>query len=203
MSISLKDVHFRYPKGPQILQGVTFNITSGETVAIVGPSGSGKTTLLNLIGGLLKPQQGTITTRTRPAWVFQTPTVFGRRSAMENVAVGLLSAGVYGKASRQAVRSLMTRLGLEGLEHRRANSLSGGELQRIAVARSLIGMPSLILADEPTGELDRATTLIVVQTMLEIRDPEAVVIFATHDDDVARSCGRRINVSDGQAIEMT
>lgn len=206
------DLSFRYRRGPWIFRHATFDIADGESIALTGPSGSGKTTLLNLIGGLTSPGSGSVRVSAfspdsrwvnKVAWVFQTPTVFGRRSALENITTGLLNAGIYGKASRDAAQELVGRMGLTGLEHRRANSLSGGELQRVSIARSLIGEPALILADEPTGELDRSTTTMVVETMVEVRHPESILIFATHDDEVASRCDRRFAIHDGSATEIT
>ncbi len=208
MPILLVDVSFGYRSGPRVVSDATVTIHEGETLAFVGPSGSGKTTMLNLIGGLLRPtagvieRSGPVVPGPDPTWVFQTPLVFAGRSVVENVAAGLLSSGLPTTVRRELAMQLLDRLGLGSVAERRARTLSGGQLQRVSIARALVGRPSLILADEPTGELDRSTTRLVVDTMLDVRSAGSILVFATHDEEVAGRCDRRIAIEDGRIREI-
>lgn len=187
-------VSFRYNESQAVLDGINFQISSGTSVALMGPSGSGKTTLLSLIGGTLEPASGTISPSSaelrsvRIGWVFQTVNVFGRRSALENVAVGaLLRAQNSRDAGTIALRAL-EEVGIVHLATVQARKLSGGELQRVVIARAIAAESVMILADEPTGQLDHANSELVVDCLLRKRTIDSTVVIATHDPQVAHRC---------------
>jgi ABC-type lipoprotein export system ATPase subunit len=176
----------------------------GEAVALMGPSGSGKTTLLSILGGLLRPSSGSVRvdgTGTPVlevvSWVHQSSPALGRRTALDNVVLGFLATGRRRAASREPAEEL---LGLVGLDHRadaRAGTLSGGEVQRLGIARALARGAPFLLADEPTGQLDHATGLVVQDALFAGLDAGVSVIVATHDPEVAARCDRVLEVRDG------
>ena len=197
------------------LRGVSFNVEQGGFVAIVGPSGSGKSTLLNLLGALDRPTTGTVRINGRDiaslndtqlaalrnaqiGFVFQQFQLLARTSATDNVALPLVYAGI-GRAER--VQRAHAALSAVGLGHRlthQPNELSGGEQQRVAIARALVSDPRLILADEPTGNLDTATGDDVMALLEDLNSDRGVaLVVITHDPDVARRAPRRIRLRDG------
>lgn len=205
MSLTLRNVVFGYPGERPVLNLEEMWLEPGEVIAITGPSGSGKTTLLQLIGGLLEPQQGSIEGRPPMGlirWVFQTPSVLGRRTVWDNLVLGLHqrrwdSATVVAEAERA-----LLAIGMDRFANRLGNSLSGGETQRIQIARALIGRPPLVLADEPTGQLDRSNTERVVASMVALSTSYSTVVVATHDPLVADACDRRFQLRDAAAFEV-
>lgn len=183
-----------------VFDSVSFSIPPGKAIALTGPSGSGKTTLLSIIGGVLRPSRGRIRVQSdhserselKTAWVFQTMNALGSRSVVDNVAMGALSDG----ASRaDSLTSAMEMIGRMGLAHRashRASALSGGELQRMCVARALAARPDLLLADEPTGNLDPENAVAVASALIQQRPRGTTVVVATHDALVAAECDRTV-----------
>ena len=198
------------------LRGVDLEIRRGEFVALVGPSGSGKSTVLNLVGGLDRPSEGEIwidgtelsasdekaLTRHRRqhvGFVFQSFNLLPRLTAEENVALPLMFSGVVEKERRARARELLEQVGLaERLTHR-PTQLSGGEQQRVAIARALVGQPALLLADEPTGNLDTTTGVEIMRLLKELnREHGLTLLVVTHDPEVAAFANRVIHLRDGQ-----
>ncbi|WP_098470481.1 ABC transporter ATP-binding protein [Serinibacter salmoneus] len=200
------------------LAGVDVSITPGESVAVMGPSGSGKTTLLHLLAGVLRPTSGSIRWRGRDVvamsdrertrlrreefgFVFQSGQLLPELPAEENVALPLMLAGVRRAEATQRARGWLAHLGLAGLEQRRPGELSGGQAQRVAVARALVGRPGVVFADEPTGALDRRTGAEVMHALTQAcAATGAALVVVTHDVEVARWCGRTLQVRDGRIV---
>jgi putative ABC transport system ATP-binding protein len=198
------------------LKNVSFQVEPGETVAIVGPSGSGKTTLLGLLAGLDRPSGGRVLLdgtdmgalsedararlrREKIGFVFQSFQLIPTLTARENVAVPLDLAGNGGGAAR--ADELLERVGLGGRGHHYPAQLSGGEQQRVAVARAFIHRPSILFADEPTGNLDAATGERVIELMMELnRERGTTLVLVTHDPDLARRARRVIRLADGAVV---
>ena len=200
------------------LKNVNLKVYRGEMVAVVGPSGSGKTTLLNLIGTLDKPTSGkiyidgedittksekelTLLRRRKIGFVFQFYNLIPVLTAYENVELPLLISGVPKKEREKRVRKLLEMVGLEDRMNHRPDELSGGEQQRVAIARALVNNPSIILADEPTGDLDTETGLMVVQLMRKLaKEEDSTVIMVTHDPQISEIADRIIYLRDGKII---
>ena len=207
MRLIAQDVSYRYPRGDhQVLAGVSFEIPAGASAAIVGPSGSGKTTLLSLMGRLLPLQRGSIHAldeddRERPldqtaSWVLQTVSLLPDRSALDNVAVGAYSAGASRADARVRSEACLASVGLAGREGDPARILSGGEAQRVAIARALASQRPIILADEPTGQLDARTSSTVLEAMIGAQG-ERTVVIVTHDPEIAARCDVVLELRDG------
>jgi putative ABC transport system ATP-binding protein len=197
------------------LRGIDLRIEPGELVAIVGPSGSGKTTFMEILGGLSRPTRGTYRLGGRDVstidadglaalrgetigFVFQSFNLLPRLSALENVELPLGYRGVPRRARRERAQAALERVGLgHRLEHT-PTRMSGGERQRVAVARALVGAPSLVLADEPTGNLDTVTGEGILDLLREIHAGGATVIVVTHDPQVAARAPRRVTLRDGR-----
>ena len=197
------------------VRGVDLVIEAGEIVLIMGPSGSGKTTLLSMLGGLLEPTQGTVsvrdqdlyaaTKRQRPAirarelgFVFQSFNLLDALSAEENVLFPARLVGRVGATHRERAKGLLARLGLEGRAHHRPGDLSGGEQQRVAVARALMNDPAVILADEPTGNLDSARGQEVMMILHDLaRDEGRAILIVTHDPRAEEVADRILWLEDG------
>ncbi len=220
-AVRTQDVWKVYPQRPEpvtAVRGVSFTIQPGEFVALAGPSGSGKTTLLNLLGGLTHLTRGRIwiggveTTSLsdrelarlrleRIGFVFQAYNLLPVLSALENAEFTLLLRGTPAEARHRRVRELFREIGLEGMEDRRPGELSGGQQQRVAVARAVVGEPDLVLADEPTANLDSATADALLGVMERLNHEHgATFIFSTHDPRVMERAHRIIRLVDG-AVE--
>jgi ABC-type lipoprotein export system ATPase subunit len=190
------------------LRDVDCEVPEGARIAIAGPSGSGKSTLLHLLAGLDEPTEGTLTwpgigerSQLRPgpvAVIFQGPSLLPPLTVIENVALSLLLAGSTEPAALFAARNALERLHLADLAEKLPEEISGGQAQRVAIARALAGKPVLILADEPTSQLDRASGAYVVDVLLEAADASgAALVVATHDEVVASRLAERWSVADG------
>ena len=204
--------------GVAALRGVTLTVPAGAYVAIVGPSGSGKSTLMHLLGGLDRPTSGQLLIGGRDVagltapemaalrnrtigFVFQSFHLLPRTSAVDNVALPLVYAGVRAGERRRRAAELLDRVGLGHRLAHRPNQLSGGEQQRVAIARALIGSPSLLLADEPTGNLDSATGAEVLALLESLNGESGVaVVLVTHDHEVAARARRQIRMRDGTVV---
>jgi putative ABC transport system ATP-binding protein len=214
--LELVDVTRSYPGEPPIpaLCGVSLRIDPGELVAVLGPSGSGKSTLLNIMGTLDRPTTGSVSfegtdTRnlpdrrlaglraTRLGFVFQGFHLLETVSALENVAAGLLYRGIPSEQRRERARAALEQVGLGDRIATKAAKLSGGQRQRIAIARAIVGQPALILADEPTGNLDTTTGTEIIALLKNLNRRGATIVIVTHDHDVAAAMPRRIHVRDG------
>jgi putative ABC transport system ATP-binding protein len=198
------------------LRGVDLTITRSEFVALVGPSGSGKSTVLNLIGGLDRPTSGqvwingtelsasderTLTRHRRQhvGFVFQSFNLLPRLTAEENVALPLMFSGVPEKERQARARALLERVGLGQRLTHRPTQLSGGEQQRVAIARALVGQPALLLADEPTGNLDTTTGAEIMALLKELNQEQGLTLLVvTHDPEVAAFADRIVKLRDGQ-----
>ncbi|MCY3809632.1 MAG: ABC transporter ATP-binding protein [Gemmatimonadetes bacterium] len=199
----------------QAVRDVSLTIERGEFTALAGPSGSGKTTLLNLIGGLTRPTQGRVWVAGREVsrmsnrelarlrlkevgFVFQAYNLLPVLSALENAEFPMLLQGVDAEERQARVRALFARTGMEGLEDRRPGKLSGGQQQRVAVVRAVASRPALVLADEPTANLDSATSEALLDVMGELnRDLGVTFVFATHDSRVMERSRRLVRMVDG------
>jgi putative ABC transport system ATP-binding protein len=222
--VSVRGLKRDYQQGTHTvhaLAGVNMDVEPGEFTVLMGPSGSGKTTLLNCIGGLDKPDSGTvvldgtdISTMSEGAlsdlrlhrlgFVFQSYNLIPVLSAYENAEFVLLLQGM-GAAERKArVMETLKAVGLEGLEHRRPNELSGGQQQRVAVARAIAGKPALVLADEPTANLDSKTGTQLIELMAKLNEENGITfLFATHDPKVMVAAKRVVRLVDGLITEDT
>ncbi|GAA3625070.1 ABC transporter ATP-binding protein [Nonomuraea rosea] len=218
--LELDGVVREYPGSPPVraLDGVNLAVLHGEWAAIVGPSGSGKSTLLNLMGGLDQPTSGAVRIDGQDVgrlddeqlsglrgralgFVFQSFHLLRNLTTLDNVATGLLYRGVQEAERRERAAAVLARVGLgHRLGHRPAQ-LSGGESQRVAIARALVREPALVLADEPTGNLDSHTCAEIMQLFTELHAEGATLVLITHDEDIARAAPRRVHLRDGRIIE--
>jgi putative ABC transport system ATP-binding protein len=210
-----KDYRMNGGEAVHAVRGVSLEIQAGEFVAVVGPSGSGKSTLLQLMGGIDTPSSGTIEilgtslgslsdrelTRlrlTRLGFIFQRFHLLPVLSARENVELPMAEAGVPRRARRERADELLRYVGLAHRADHRATQLSGGEMQRVAIARALANRPALLLADEPTGELDATTGREILALFRRLHQDGTTLVVVTHDDHLARQAGRIIHMLDGR-----
>ena len=220
-AIDVRDVTKTYDLGDvkvEALRGVTFTISRGEYVAIMGPSGSGKSTLMNLLGCLDRPTQGNylldgtdVSTLSDDAlanirlrklgFVFQGFNLLARTSAMKNVALPLFYAGVGTKARNDMAATQLREVGLGDRMDHKPSELSGGQQQRVAIARALVNDPAVVLADEPTGNLDSQTSEEIMGLFHQLNDGGRTIIMVTHDEDVAGHAKRIIRVRDGRIVD--
>jgi ABC-type lipoprotein export system ATPase subunit len=196
-----------------VLAGVDLELVPGAAVAVMGPSGSGKTTLLSVAGLLLRATSGEVRLdgtavdaagrasdhhrRRRFAWVFQSANALGRRSVLDNAALYPLALGASRRDARDAAGAALAAVGLAAAGTRPAATLSGGELQRLAIARALAHQPSYLFADEPTGNLDRRSADHVAEVLATARPPSTALLLATHDPAVAARCDVVLTLRDG------
>jgi len=219
--VEFRDVTRSFPGPPEVqaLKAATLTVEAGDYISIVGPSGSGKSTMLNLLGLLDRPSvgeyrlagslTGDLTDDERAAvrarfigFVFQSFHLLPRRSVLDNVLMPMLYSGVPRQEREARARAALTRVGLGHRIDFFPNSLSGGERQRVAVARAVVSSPQLLLADEPTGNLDQRTSGEVMELFEELNADGLTLIVITHDDAVARRAGRSIRIADGRLTEL-
>ena len=217
--LELIDVTKTYPGDPPVaaIAGVSLRVDAGELVAIVGPSGSGKSTLLHIMGSLERPTRGVVRvagedTSTmsdkqlsglrarRLGFVFQQFFLLDGMSVLDNVANGLLYRGGRQTERRRLAAAAIERVGLTHRTGHRPNQLSGGEQQRTAIARALAGRAALVMADEPTGNLDSVTGAAILELLRELHEEGTTIVVITHDQDVAAAMDRRIEIRDGKVI---
>jgi len=215
--ITIKDIGRKYVIGAETihaLKSVSLTINKGEFVALMGPSGSGKSTLMNILGCLDTPSKGEYilnginvshmtendlaeVRNSEIGFVFQTFNLLPRNTALENVALPLVYAGINKDERLDRAKSTLENVGLGNRVHHKPNELSGGQRQRVAVARALINNPSIILADEPTGNLDTKTSIEIMGLIEDIHDKGNTIILVTHEEDIAMHAHRIVRMRDG------
>lgn len=218
--IEARDLTKVYGRGEnrvEALAGMSMNVEPGEWISIVGPSGSGKSTLMNLIGLLDRPTSGAYTLDGRDVsrlrggelararrdligFVFQSYNLLSRQSALANVELPMVYAGIGRKERRERALGVLERVGLAGRVHHRPTELSGGQNQRVAIARALVNNPALLLADEPTGNLDTASGGEILDLFAELNASGVTVVVVTHDAEVAARAERMVELRDGRIV---
>lgn len=222
--VSLQNISHTFSTGASnapVINGVSLDIPAGQSCAIVGPSGSGKSTILSLIGLLDDPSSGSVwlsgqnmsyasasaraVMRNRSiGFVFQSFNLLPRLDALDNVALPLLYRGISRQAARSAAQAQLGHMGLADRLHHRPADLSGGQRQRVAIARALVGEPLLLLADEPTGNLDHQTAKSIIDLLVSLnRERSVTLVLVTHDHTIAQRMSRCIQVQDGCILEKS
>ena len=201
----------------QAVRGIDLEINSGEMVAIMGPSGCGKTTLLNILSGIDDPSAGQVTVAGKPlfgisddertdlrgkemGFIFQKFHLLDVMSAVENVEIPLLLLGENPEEARAKSMLALEKVGLEDRSEHRPAELSGGQQQRVSIARAVVHNPSVILCDEPTGNLDSTTSKQVMSILSDLNDAGSTLVIVTHDKEIAKRCSRIIQISDGRIV---
>jgi putative ABC transport system ATP-binding protein len=215
--INLQDIRKSYFMGKQplpVLKGISLDISKNEYVALMGPSGSGKSTLMNILGCLYSPTGGRYILNGKDVskmsdddladvrnieigFVFQQFNLLPRLTAVENVALPLVYAGIPKKLRIERAMSVLEKVSLTDRSHHKPNELSGGQCQRVAIARALVNNPSLILADEPTGNLDSKTSVEIMEIFTSIQMAGNTVVLVTHEEDIAHYAHRIVRLRDG------
>jgi putative ABC transport system ATP-binding protein len=217
VALRLREVSKEYPGGVHALRGVSVDIAGGERVAVVGPSGSGKTTMLTVLGTLERPTAGVVEVAGRDVvgasdgelaglraheigFVFQGFHLQETLTAVDNVATGMLYTGAPARQRREAARLALERVGLGHRLSHRPPQLSGGERQRVAIARAIAKRPVIVLADEPTGNLDSSSGHEVIALLHELSADGATLVLITHDHGIAAGFPRRLQMRDGEIV---
>ena len=195
---------FRIPgqKPIEVLRGVNLSVSAGEKIAVIGRSGAGKSTLLHILGGLLSPTSGTVTRPDNFGFVFQSYHLMPELTVLENVVLPSMAARARrwrpsDAAAKERARELLDRVGLSGRLAHLPGELSGGERQRVAIARSLMTNPRLVLADEPTGNLDAMTGSDILRMLSELSGGDTALVLVTHSPEAAAICDRVLTLEDG------
>jgi putative ABC transport system ATP-binding protein len=219
--VEFEDVHKTYKSGSitfEALRGITLSVAEGEYIAITGPSGSGKSTLMNILGCLDVPTEGSyhlggqdvsrmtekelaVVRNKRIGFVFQQFNLLRSMTAQRNVELPLMYAGVGGKERHKLAREALERVGMGDRTHHRPGELSGGQQQRACIARALVTNPDIILADEPTGNLDSVSTHDVLRLLHELHEQGRTIVLITHEHDVAKEAQRQVQIYDGLLSE--
>jgi len=201
----------------QAIRGITLRIEEGEMVAVMGPSGCGKTTLLNVLSGIDDPSAGQVHVAGKPlfgisddersdirgkemGFIFQKFHLLDVMSAVENVEIPLLLHGSNPADARKKAIDALTKVGLSDRINHRPSELSGGQQQRVSIARAIVHDPSVILCDEPTGNLDSSTSRNVMELLLELNKSGSTIVIVTHDDEIAKLCSRTMRIEDGCVV---
>lgn len=201
MRVALEGIGHRFGHGNDwLFRNLTFEFHPGEVYALTGPSGSGKSTLLSLLAGRSQPREGVIrfTGVDRVSWVFQNPFGAPRRSALDHVVLPLIAAGASNTSAETEAGALLALFGLQSVSRRPFRELSGGEAQRLMLARGLASRPSLLLVDEPTAQLDRRTAERVDSAIGAVRNPRTIVIIATHDMRTRAACTQHLELGSSE-----
>ncbi|MBR7799885.1 ABC transporter ATP-binding protein [Undibacterium fentianense] len=221
--ITLTGITKNYQMGDQTVQalrGVDLHIERNELVAFIGTSGSGKSTLMNIVGCLDRPSSGTYQLNGRDVatmesdelalvrnaeigFIFQSFHLLPRATALDNVAQPLIYRGIHQKERNRLAAEALDHVGLGSRMHHRPNELSGGQRQRVAIARALVGKPAILLADEPTGNLDSSTSLEILELIKEVHRNGQTVVMVTHEPEIADQCHRIVRLSDGRVLSDT
>ena len=216
--IQLENIHKSFQMGPvtvEVLKGANLTVEKGQLMSIVGQSGCGKSTLMNIMGLLDTPTSGTYTLEGKAVaamndkalseirnrnigFVFQQFNLLSKLTALQNVALPLVYRGVPEKERREKAKAMLEKVGMQGREDHRPTELSGGQQQRVAIARAIVGSPAIILADEPTGALDKRVGQEIMELFLTLNRDEGITMFViTHDMAIARQCNAYVRMEDG------